>query len=81
MSNWHFGILSPETALCAEFCRNRDRRCPAADLRHLVRCKGDYRGITLLALPGGSRGTDRRGMKSLEFHRLHPDGMAKPYCR
>ena len=57
------------------------RRCPAADLRHLVRCKGDYRGITLLALPGGNRGADRRGMKSLEFCRQHPVGMAKPYCR
>ena len=73
--------LSPETAFCAEFCRNRDRRCPAADLRHLLRCKGDCRGITLLALPGDSRGADRRGMESLEFRRLCPVGMAVPYFR
>ena len=57
------------------------RVCPAADLRHLVRCKSNCRGITLLALPGDSRGADRRGMKSLEFRRLHPADMAKPYFR
>ena len=37
--------------------------------------------LTLLALPGGNRGADRRGMKSLEFRRLYPDGMAIPYFR
>ena len=68
-------------ALCAEFFQNRDRCHPAADLRHLVRCKGDCAEITLLAGLCGSRGADRRGRKSLEFRRQHPVGMAKPYCR
>ena len=71
----------PETAFSAEFLQNQDTRCPAADLRHLLRCKGDCRGITLLALPGGSRGAVHRGMKSLEFRRLRPVGMAVPYSR
>ena len=35
--------------------------------------------ITLLALPGDSRGADHRGRISLEFRRQHLDGMAKPY--
>ena len=37
--------------------------------------------LTLLAELCDNREADRRGMKSLEFRRLHPDGMAKPYCR
>ncbi len=44
-------------------------RCPAAEIRHLVRYKGICVEITLLALPGDSRGADHRGMKSFEFHR------------
>ena len=63
------------------FARIGTRVCPAADLRHLVRCKSNCRGITLLALPGDSRGADRQGMKSLEFRRLCPVGMAVPYSR
>ena len=73
-------LKSPKTAFCAKFCQNRHRRCPAADLRHLLRCKGECVKITLLALPGGSRGADHRGRQSLEFRRLHPADTATPFC-
>ena len=68
-------------AFYAVFVPNRDKRCPAADLRHRLRYNGECWGFTLLALPGDSRGADRRGMKNLEFCRLHPDDMAKLYFR
>ena len=55
-------------------------RCPAAEIRHLVRYKGICVEITLLALPGDSRGADHRGMKSLEFHHLRLADMARPFC-
>ena len=71
----------PQMAFYAVFVPNRDKRCPAVDFRHLAHYNGECWGFTLLALPGDSRGADRRGMKNLEFCRLHPDDMAKLYFR
>ena len=41
----------PETAFCAEFYQNRDRRCPAADLCHLVRYNGICAELRCLLFP------------------------------
>ena len=71
----------PQMAFYAEFCRNRDKRCPAADRRHRLRCKGECWGFTLLALPGDSRGANHRGMKNLEFRCPHPADTAMLFCQ
>ena len=63
VSNWHFemALKASETALCAE-------RCPAADLRHLLRCKGDCRGITQLAGPGDNCGAFHDFRQFADYH-------------
>ena len=49
-------------------------------IRHLGHCKGNCRGITLLAELCDNREAERREMKSLVFHHLHPADMAIPFC-
>ena len=46
-----------------------------------MRYKEGCMEITLLAELAGSREAIHRGMKSLEFLRLHPKDMAVPYFR
>ena len=73
---WH---LTPRNGSLCRVLPESGQALPCGWLRHLLRCKGGCVEITLLALPGDSRGADHRGRISLEFRRQHLDGMAKPY--
>ena len=54
---------------------------PAADLRHLLRYKRNFRKIMRLAEFGDSRGASHQGMESPVFHRRRSADTAIPYCR
>ena len=82
VSNWHFemALKAQKRLFVPSFSGIRTGVALRPTFATWCVVKGVVRKFTLLALLGGNREADLRGMKSLEFHHLRLADMARPFC-